>query len=122
MNLTLPFPPSVNGYWRSIRGRQILSERGRAYKASALRVPMALTPGSVAVTMRLYPPDRRQRDLDNYFKAVGDVIKNRAIEDDSQIRRLVLEWCPADKSNPRVELEIAQLPLENKHLTDGKGA
>lgn len=32
--LTLPWPPSVNRYWRAVNGRNILSAEGRAYRAS----------------------------------------------------------------------------------------
>jgi len=30
--LILPFPPSVNGYWRNINGKTLISAKGRAYK------------------------------------------------------------------------------------------
>ena len=33
----LPWPPSVNGYWRTFRNRQIISKRGREYRANALK-------------------------------------------------------------------------------------
>jgi Holliday junction resolvase RusA-like endonuclease len=33
MELQLPFPPSVNQYWRNFRGRTIISKAGRDYRA-----------------------------------------------------------------------------------------
>ncbi|MGQ0421600.1 hypothetical protein ACT4US_24475, partial [Bacillus sp. HC-Mk] len=40
MKLTLPFPPSVNTYWRApnsgpLKGRHLISARGRAYQSAA---------------------------------------------------------------------------------------
>jgi Holliday junction resolvase RusA-like endonuclease len=40
MKLVLPFPPSVNTYWRApnkgpLKGRHLISEKGRAYQSAA---------------------------------------------------------------------------------------
>ena len=32
VNAVLPYPPSVNRYWRSVKGRAILSSEARAYR------------------------------------------------------------------------------------------
>ena len=32
--LVLPFPPSMNTYWRNFRGRTVLSKAGREYKVA----------------------------------------------------------------------------------------
>jgi Holliday junction resolvase RusA-like endonuclease len=32
IEVTLPFPPSVNTYWRTFRGRMIISAKGREYR------------------------------------------------------------------------------------------
>jgi crossover junction endodeoxyribonuclease RusA len=94
--ITLPWPPSVNHYWRTWRGRMLISRKGRAYReqvgailrAAGVR-PLA---GSLAVHVELYPPDKRKRDVDNTFKAIGDSLQHgRAFQDDSQIVWLLLE-------------------------------
>lgn len=95
--LTLPFPPSVNTYWRSIMkgklaGRVLISEKGRAYRIAAsvamfdqLRGYPRLA-GRLAVTLAVNPPDRRRRDLDNMPKALLDALTHaQVILDDSQI-------------------------------------
>ena len=33
---TMPFPPSINGYWRTFKNRQIISKRGRDYRSAAI--------------------------------------------------------------------------------------
>jgi len=98
--IELPFPPSVNHYWRSTvvngRPRVLISKPGRAYRSEVrakvlelLRsMPVALT-GRVVLDIQAFPPDRRQRDLDNLIKAVQDSLTHAGVWlDDSQIDRL----------------------------------
>lgn len=111
----LPWPPSVNGYWRSVNGRQILSKRARQYRVAAseallehIRQPMI--EGPIVVTERFYPPDRRRRDLDNVKKAPRDVMTHFGIwGDDSQIVEDHGYMCEPDKHNPRVEVVVGRV-------------
>jgi len=83
----------------------VLSKAAQAYrKAVALAIleqlglerPRPITTG-VAVDLRVHPPDRRRRDLDNVLKAVLDaVVKAGILEDDSQVQRLAMAWGPPD--------------------------
>lgn len=83
--MVLPWPPSVNRYWRAVNGRNILSAEGRAYRAS-LRPSEMIVRGRVAVLISAYPPDNRRRDLDNMLKATLDaLVHTGAIEDDGDI-------------------------------------
>lgn len=96
ITITLPWPPSVNHYWRTWRGRMLISRQGRAYRARVGEILKAagLAPqaGPLAVHVELYPPDRRKRDVDNTFKAIGDSLQHGgAFQDDSQIVWLLLE-------------------------------
>lgn len=38
--LTLPFPPSVNSYWRNIKGRTLISEKGESLEQMRLQQSM----------------------------------------------------------------------------------
>lgn len=107
MKLVLPFPPSVNTYWRApnsgpLKGRHLISAKGRAFQSAACaaiieqlrRLPK---PSSLpaAVEIVLYPPDARRRDIDNYNKALFDALTHAGIwEDDSQVKRMLVEWAP----------------------------
>lgn len=107
MKLTLPFPPSVNTYWRApnkgpLAGRHLISEKGRKFRLAAFasvieqlrRKPKPLD-GDLSVAVVLYPPDRRNRDLDNYGKALFDALTHAGIwHDDSQMKRMLVEWGP----------------------------
>lgn len=85
----LPYPPSVNRYWRSIgRGRVLISRDGREYREAvcARLVGAQAAVGRLAVTIQATMPDRRARDLDNVLKATLDALTHGgAWMDDSQI-------------------------------------
>lgn len=94
--ITLPWPPSINHYWRMWRGRMLISRTGRAYREQVGAILRAARvtpqPGRLAVHVELYPPDKRKRDVDNTFKAIGDSLQHGgAFQDDSQIVWLLLE-------------------------------
>lgn len=94
--LILPFPPSVNGYWRAYQGRQIISKRGRDFRALVTRQLLserqACLSGELEVCMEICPPDRRRRDIDNYTKAVFDALSHAGFwVDDSQVKRLTIK-------------------------------
>lgn len=119
VTITLPWPPSINGYWRSIvRGKrpaQILSERGREYRdsvsASVLSQGSPSLSGAVRVHERFYPPTLRKYDIDNFRKAYRDgLVHAGVIEDDHLIHEDHGIKCPKDKDNPRVEITIE--PME----------
>ena len=84
---TLPWPPTVNTYWRNIKGRTIISERGRKYRLEVLAQLAGAEPmmGRLAIKIAANPPDKRKRDLDNILKALLDSLTfAHVIEDDSQ--------------------------------------
>jgi crossover junction endodeoxyribonuclease RusA len=94
--ITLPWPPSVNHYWRMWRGRMLISRQGRAYREQVGAILRAAgvtpQPGRLAVHVELYPPDKRKRDVDNSLKAIGDSLQHGgAFHDDSQIVWLLIE-------------------------------
>ena len=92
----LPYPPSINHYYRRVGPRTLISREGRAYRghvASAL-AGLGLEPfdGPLEVQLDVYPPDKRRRDVDNVQKALLDSLQQAGVyRDDSQIKRLVTE-------------------------------
>lgn len=101
--LELPFPPSVNHYWRSVRigkaMRTLISAPGREFRHQVEKTVMAerkalRIDSGVAVAVTLHAPDNRRRDLDNFGgKALLDALTHSGVWlDDSQVRRLSMEW------------------------------
>ncbi len=101
INLCLPWPPSVNGYWRSFKGRQIISARGRQYLETVRNIAkMHKLKGyfgdcRLEVIVEMYPPDKRKRDIDNYLKCVFDSFsKSKIWDDDEQVDELIVSKRP----------------------------
>jgi crossover junction endodeoxyribonuclease RusA len=93
IEMTLPWPPSVNHYWRTFRNRVIVSAAGRKYRddiqAGLLGKGAVAPPGELHVRLDLYPPDRRRRDVDNVCKALLDALAHAGVyPDDSVIGEL----------------------------------
>lgn len=128
IDLQLPFPPTVNTYWRSLRkgkaaGRVVVSKKGREYRESAMGIIAAqhkaepLT-GRLSVSLVLCPPDRRRRDLDNYCKALLDAITHAQVwGDDEQIDRLSIERGPVAMGG-EVRAFIEEIPPEEIPVGD----
>ncbi|MCK8575345.1 RusA family crossover junction endodeoxyribonuclease [Yersinia ruckeri] len=120
MLLTLPFPPSVNSYWRApskgpLAGRHLISAKGRQFRTEALacvleqlrRVPKIITE-PVSVTIVFYPPNLIRRDLDNFLKAPLDALTHAGVwADDSQVKKLTMEWGPVTKGG-KVDIQIRE--------------
>lgn len=96
MELELPYPPSVNHYWRRVGPRTLISREGRRFRKSvaAILAALRLRPldGSLAVHVEVFPPDRRRRDLDNCLKSLLDAMEHGGVyADDGQIAKLTIE-------------------------------
>ncbi len=97
INVIIPYPPSVNTYWRAVKGRVILSKRGREYRDavySAINSAFEsdevedLRPllGRLKVKIIATMPDKRRRDIDNINKAALDALGYAGVYgDDNQI-------------------------------------
>ena len=93
LTLELPYPPSVNHYWRRVGARTLISREGRRFRArvGAMLALRRIQPVSGALDVRVvvHPPDRRRRDLDNAMKALLDALEHGgAYADDFQIDHL----------------------------------
>lgn len=89
--LQLPWPPSINHYWRHSKNGHYISAEGKAYREL---VYYSCNPYRnkfqsscrLHVSIEAYPPDRRKRDLDNILKSLLDALQHAKVyEDDSQI-------------------------------------
>lgn len=117
--LTLPFPPSLNGLYPTIKTpsgklRRVKSEPAKAYfkqVAEAVEHWIWSTQQQPpappwALTLRAYPPqDKRRHDLTNLFKAPEDAVMAAIGGDDDDV--LVVAGQKMPKSpRPRIELTL----------------
>lgn len=105
ITLNLPWPPTLNSYYRNVKGTTLISAKGRLYRGTVrARVIRQLGPGFQPITGRLHvsvyftPPDKRKRDIDNHFKAVFDALTKAGVwGDDSQVKSLSAVMLPPEK-------------------------
>lgn len=117
MQLRLPYPPSMNHYWRRA-GRFIhISREGREFRervGSIMRGDgVEPVEGRLAVRVELWPPDRRRRDIDNVQKPLLDALQHGgAYQDDCQI-----DWLLTERREKKVggetTVSILQMPLKS---------
>ena len=128
--LTLPYPPSVNHYWRKWHNRMVISREGRAFRKDVCALLAAErmngngprkppSGGRVALAMDAFPPDRRRRDLDNIQKPLLDALEHAGVyEDDSQID-LLLTRRRVPTPGGRAEIRVEGMPLRRCLLCGG---
>ena len=92
IEINLPYPPTVNTYYRNVQGKTLISAKGRQYRrdvATAVMVQcvaLGLT-GKLRMRAAVMFPDRRKRDIDNLGKALLDSMEKAGVyENDNQIR------------------------------------
>ena len=96
MELTLPWPPSVNNYWMHTRRNVYISARGKAYRGDIIEATQGCgrfgADARLEVSITAYPPDRRRRDIDNLLKCTLDSLEHaKVFQDDSQVDKLYIE-------------------------------
>lgn len=110
--IILPFPPSVNGLYGGGSAQKRFPTQ--KYKNWLKSCP-ALHPhnlDNIEIHYRYYFPDKRNRDTENYVKAVSDyLVNNKVIIDDNWlvIKKMTLTPMEIDRLNPRVEIFIESL-------------
>ncbi len=122
VTLHLPWPPSVNHYWRHVGARVLISQAGREYRQCIrsivteqvfLQGHCLRVEGRLSVFVAAHPPDRRKRDLDNLMKAVLDSLQHAGVyESDEQIDMLTIHRSSVRHNG---ELYVIIRPLGGPH-------
>lgn len=94
----LPWPPSVNSYWRKGGKVTYLTKRAREYRKEVLGAIIehhggvwehCVSAKRLAVNIECVMPDRRKRDLDNHIKGLLDSLQHvHLFYDDEQVDEL----------------------------------
>ena len=93
INLTIPYPPSVNHYWGVSGKQRFLGKKGKEFRQAVaeacLDLEVKTMEGNVSVFVALWPPDKRTRDIDNTIKPLLDAMEHAGVyENDCQINQL----------------------------------
>ena len=113
--LDLPWPPSVNHYYRHVGPRVLISREGRKYRKRICALldisnPPALA-GGIEVSIDAFPPDLRRRDLDNLQKSLFDSLQYAGVfKDDSQIHKFTITRQAVCRPNGKIIVALS--PLE----------
>ena len=110
----MSWPPSVNGYWRTFRNRQIISKRGREYRKNSLLLLNSIglsneeLSSRLSVSVILNPPTLRKYDIDNFTKAAFDALSVAKFWiDDEQVDRLtVTKGVKTKDGNIQIKVEV----------------
>jgi crossover junction endodeoxyribonuclease RusA len=124
MILVLPYPPSVNHYWKHAvinnRPTVYISKEGKqfttAVRAAVLESGYGFNPlqSRLSVSIEIYPKNKRAFDIDNSVKATLDALtKSRVWADDSQIDELHVKRMSAVKPG-YCTVTITELTQQNE--------
>ena len=106
---------SRNGRWYTPRATVAYEEAvGWVARAAGVRRPCE---GPVRLTLRLWFPDQRRRDLDNCAKSILDGLNRVAWQDDSQVVELTVTR-RLDRDRPRAEVTLAALTVRDVLLDE----
>ena len=135
IRLVLPWPVSINAYWKSrvikIKGAAMsstyVSAAGVRFQKNVLGAVIeqlgqhSPLHGRLCVTMRFYQPTARKCDISNYVKTTEDALtKARVWVDDEQIDEEHLYRGPIDRVKPRVEIQILQIGTKDEFIQQQK--
>ena len=123
ITLALPFTPSTNHYWRHVglpnRAVKVyISKQGKEYRERVARIiagsGFAMVTSRVFMRVDLYPPDKRDRDLDNFdSKALCDALTYGGLLEDDKLIRGRLSWFH-DEETVKGGLVVVKLqPIES---------
>jgi len=133
IKLILDFPVTVNQYWFTFSRKNskfatmAVSKKGLAYRSYIKQVVIDnnlngryVNGELLSVLIKLFPKDRRKRDIDNYTKGLFDALSKAGNEklglpgfwtDDSQVKHLNIEMKEIYKGG-KIEMEIIQIGQE----------
>ena len=117
MIATLPYPPSINHYWRRVGPRTLISREGRTFRRNVCALLGGGGPrkppagGRIALCMDAFPPDRRRRDLDNLIKATADALQHAGVYEDDSLIDLLITRRRDVVAGGRLDVQVLDIPL-----------
>lgn len=124
---TLPYPPTLNSYWRHIpdphrsgQVRHLIGKAGREYRAWVMQWAYTIRPrplpGPLVLLLDAYPPDARERDGDNLPKCVFDSLVHAGVlsgDSNKVIAAHAVIWHPATRDHKLIVSAVAAEELRD---------
>jgi crossover junction endodeoxyribonuclease RusA len=124
IELTLPVPPSVNHQYATVKGRRLLSAKGRAYKdlvGRQILVALAQSPHratlgqllrqtSLSLSIHFFFASALRRDTDGGLKIAQDALCEGLGVNDNRVVEIHL-YKLQDRDNPRMNIRLSIAPL-----------
>ena len=101
INLSLPYPISVNNYYRTYRNIQTISKEGKLFKSKVSGDYKDLQPISDSVRLKILIHPKQNKDgsaskmlidLDNGLKCILDSLQGIVYNDDKQVKSLTIDY------------------------------
>ena len=94
-NLPYPISISVNNIWKRSKQGMYLNHRAKKYRDEVYYLTRNIETfdqKDLEIELKMYPPDKRTRDIDNILKSIFDAIQYaKIINSDYQIRKATIE-------------------------------
>lgn len=110
VELILPWPPSINRYWRRRGSQYFISKEGQDFRKNVIllckETPKIFDKNDkLFIDIKASPPDKRRRDIDNILKALMDSLQHAEVyHDDNQINKIHIERQSTFLSNVTINL------------------
>lgn len=117
ISLNLPWPPSINHYWRHTKNGHYISNKGKKYRQDVYSLCLGIKGrfdinDRLSISIDAYPPDRRKRDIDNVLKSLLDALQHAGIyQDDGQIDQLFISRNSALEGRVAITIGNLETPI-----------
>lgn len=108
VDLTLPFPPSVNAFWQVANGHIVSTSRAKEYKKRVAEYNRGRSPlfGRCEISVLDIFPRVESSDIDGVFKCLFDSLNGIVWLDDNQVKLIQRIEMHPPSEKPRVHLRV----------------
>jgi Holliday junction resolvase RusA-like endonuclease len=115
--VVVPFPPSTNRLYATVRGRRVKTREAIAYAEAVFLLTRAAVTAAgevplppFALRLDVWVPDLRRHDLSNLVKCCEDAVFAAIGWDDCHVEQLIVERQGLDRERPRVLVTVTGRP------------